>query len=383
MCPTAGRAGVKLACVVGARPNFMKAAPLIREMRAYPDIVPILIHTGQHYDLSMAGRFFQDLELPTPDVSLNVGSGSHAQQTADVMKRLEPAFAEQRPDMVVVVGDVNSTMAAALTAVKMHIPVAHVESGLRSFDRTMPEEINRIVTDAIADYLFATEDSGRDNLLREGVDAGRIYLVGNVMIDSLEQYRPLWQASPVHERLSVAPGTYGVVTLHRPSNVDDGPVLERLITALRDVSAAIPLIFPVHPRTRLRLESMNGATISACGTNADRTRSALRLIEPLGYFDFLALVARARIVLTDSGGLQEETTALGVPCLTLREQTERPITVTCGTNHVVGTTPEKIVAQARRVLDGGGRAASRPYLWDGKASQRIVRVLHGVLAASR
>ena len=366
---------MRIACVVGARPNFMKAAPLIHEMRAYPEISPILIHTGQHYDVAMAGQFFHDLGLPTPDVSLEVGSGSHAHQTAEVMKRLEPVLEALQPVMVVVVGDVNSTMAAALTAVKMHIAVAHVEAGLRSFDRTMPEEVNRLVTDAISDYLFATEESGRENLLREGIDAKKIHLVGNVMIDSLEQCRPLWQRSAVHERLGVGPGEYGVVTLHRPSNVDDSETLDGLMAALVEVGTRVPLVFPVHPRTRMRLESMND-NVAELRAGADGVASkGIRLTEPLGYLDFLALVARARIVLTDSGGLQEETTALGIPCLTLREQTERPITVTCGTNRVVGTAPQRIVKEACQVLEGPRRTGSRPLLWDGKASQRIVAIL--------
>jgi UDP-N-acetylglucosamine 2-epimerase (non-hydrolysing) len=365
---------VRIANVVGARPNFMKMAPLLREMRKHSAIQATLIHTGQHYDETMAGRFFQDLNLPSPDVSLDVGSGSHGYQTGEVMKRLEPILSELRPHVVVVVGDVNSTLAAALTAVKLEIPVAHVEAGLRSFDRSMPEEINRLLTDAIADYLFVTEESGRENLLREGVDAGRIRMVGNVMIDSLEQSRAVWERSDILARLGLARGAYGVVTLHRPANVDDPARLRGLVKALEEVGRRLPLVFPVHPRTRQRLETMDaGITSPAAGS--------IRYVTPLGYLDFIGLLAGSRLALTDSGGLQEETTALGVPCLTLREQTERPITVTHGTNRIVGTSPERIVSEAFRALDEPVRSVSRPPLWDGRAAQRIVAMLLDVYAA--
>jgi UDP-N-acetylglucosamine 2-epimerase (non-hydrolysing) len=270
--------------------------------------------------------------------------------------------------VVVVVGDINSTLAAAVTAVKLGIPVAHVEAGLRSFDRSMPEEINRLLTDAVADYLFVTEVSGRENLRREGVDAGKIHLVGNVMIDSLEQCRPLWERSDVTARLELVPGAYGVVTLHRPSNVDDPGTLRGLVKALAEVGRRLPLVFPVHPRTRKRLEAMEVETEPLGATGA-------RYVPPLGYLDFIALVARSRLVLTDSGGLQEETTALGVPCLTLREQTERPITVTHGTNCIVGISPDRIVTEAGRVLSAPRPAVSRPPLWDGRAAERIVAIL--------
>ena len=357
---------MKIANIVGARPNFMKMAPLIREMGRHPEIRSTLIHTGQHYDDAMAGRFFQDLGLPVPDVALEVGSGSHGYQTGEVMKRLEPILNELRPDVVVVVGDVNSTLAGALTAVKLGIPVAHVEAGLRSFDRSMPEEVNRILTDAIADYLFVTEESGRENLQREGVDVARILMVGNVMIDSLEQSRHMWERSDIATRLGLERGRYGVVTLHRPSNVDEPVRLQGLIKALEDIGQTVPLVFPVHPRTRQRFESLQMQS-SAVGP--------IRYIDPLGYLDFISLVAGSRLALTDSGGLQEETTALGVPCLTLREQTERPITVTHGTNRIVGTTPDRIVSEAFRVLAEPIRSTPRPPLWDGKAAQRIVASL--------
>jgi UDP-N-acetylglucosamine 2-epimerase (non-hydrolysing) len=368
---------MKILNVAGARPNFMKLAPLIRRMQRHPDISSVLVHTGQHYDANMAGQFFRDLELPTPYASLNVGPGSHASQTAEVMKRLEPLLEETRPDLVLVVGDVNSTLAAALTAAKLHIPVAHVEAGLRSRDRTMPEEINRLLTDAIATYLFVTEESGRENLLREGVDAGRIHFVGNVMIDALEDFRPLWEGSGIHRKLGLRRGQYGVVTLHRPSNVDDTRRLRDLIDALRRVACEVPIVFPVHPRTRNRLTELNGSA-PAFGLEAESaTESATGLVcvEPLGYPDFMALVAGARLVLTDSGGLQEETTALGVPCLTLRDNTERPVTVTDGTNRVIGTCPARIVEEAFDVLQNPRAAPSRPPLWDGKAAERIVTIL--------
>ena len=367
--------------IVGARPNFMKMAPLMREMRRYSTITATLVHTGQHYDDSMAGQFFRDLELPPPDISLEIGSGSHAYQTAEVMKRLEPVLNEIRPHIVVVVGDVNSTLAATVTAVKLGIPVAHVEAGLRSFDRSMPEEINRLLTDAISEYLFVTEDSGRVNLLREGVDDRKIHMVGNVMIDSLEQCRPLWERSDTAARLGLLRGQYGVVTLHRPSNVDDPTTLRGLVKALAEIGRHLPLVFPVHPRTRTRLEAMETETDSLANAGAN-------FVAPLGYLDFVGLVAGAKLVLTDSGGLQEETTALGVPCLTLREQTERPITVTRGTNRIVGTSPERITAEALRLLVEPQRVIARPPLWDGHAAERIVTILRdawssGITATAR
>jgi UDP-N-acetylglucosamine 2-epimerase (non-hydrolysing) len=359
---------VRIASIVGARPNFIKIAPLMRAMRRHPDLRPTLIHTGQHYDDAMAGRFFAELDIAAPDVALQVGSGSHAFQTAEVMKRLEPVLQELRPHVAVVVGDVNSTVAAALTAAKLQIPVAHVEAGLRSFDRSMPEEINRLVTDALADYLFVTEESGRRNLLREGVEPGKIHMVGNVMIDSLEEWRHLWSEPERLGRMGLRPGGYGVVTLHRPANVDDATTLRGLLKALGEIARRVPLVFPVHPRTRARLEAVEGESESL-------EARGLHCVEPLGYLDFLALVAAARLVLTDSGGLQEETTALGVPCLTVRDNTERPVTVTEGTNRIVGTSPDRIVREAWSVLDATAPRGGRPALWDGHAAERIVAVL--------
>jgi UDP-N-acetylglucosamine 2-epimerase (non-hydrolysing) len=373
---------MKIVSVVGARPNFVKIAPLLDEMRKHADMCSLLINTGQHYDANMADQFFQELHIPRPDVSLEVGSGSHACQTAEVMRRLEPILERSHPDAVVVVGDVNSTLAAALTAVKLRIPVAHVEAGLRSFDRRMPEEVNRVVTDAISDYLFVTEDSGRQNLLHEGIPADKIFLVGNTMIDSLEKYRSLWERSRIRDQLGLLVGSYGVVTLHRPSNVDDPNDLARMLGVLAEVARRIPMVFPCHPRTRKRIEQLNG---SASGleprANHDGTLG-IRCVEPLGYLDFMALVASARFVLTDSGGLQEETAVLGVPCLTLRENTERPVTVTHGTNRVVGTSPRRIVEAAIDVLRAPRPAPLRPPLWDGQASERIVAILRERLPRS-
>lgn len=372
------RTTMKIANIAGARPNFMKIAPLLKEMRKYTEISPLLIHTGQHYDVKMAGQFFRDLQIPEPDVSLEVGSGSHAYQTAEVMKRLEPVLEKMRPDLVLVVGDVNSTMAAALVAAKLHLPVAHVEAGLRSFDRTMPEEINRLVTDVISDYLFVSEESGQQNLLREGVDQSKIFFVGNVMIDSLEACRPLWQHSDIYSRLGFRKGDYGVVTLHRPANVDDPETLRGLVKALVEISARLPLIFPVHPRTLTRIKEFNLEEYFTYLTQDSGLKTqdlGLCCLDPLGYQDFMSLMAHARLVLTDSGGLQEETTVLGVPCLTLRENTERPITITHGTNRLVGVAPAKIVEEARAVLANPKSNPTPPPLWDGRASERIVAIL--------
>jgi UDP-N-acetylglucosamine 2-epimerase (non-hydrolysing) len=366
---------MKIANIVGARPNFIKMAPLLREMRQHAAISPLLVHTGQHYDARMAGQFFQDLHLPAPDISLDVGSGSHAYQTAEVMRRLEPVLEEERPDLVLVVGDVNSTLAAALTAAKLGIPVAHVEAGLRSFDRTMPEEINRLVTDAVSDYLFVTEESARQNLLREGVEERKIFFVGNVMIDALEESRQLWADSTIHHRLGLTQGEYGVVTLHRPSNVDNVVTLRRLTGALAEIADKLPVIFPVHPRTRQYLGALDWKPL-ICRTDGPSTLSSgIVCLEPMGYLDFMALVSSARIVLTDSGGLQEETTILGIPCLTLRENTERPVTVTHGTNQVVGMSPDRILEAALQVLENPRPPHPAPPLWDGKTSSRVVSVL--------
>jgi UDP-N-acetylglucosamine 2-epimerase (non-hydrolysing) len=367
---------MKILSVVGARPNFMKIAPLIREIRKHADMRSCLVHTGQHYDVKMAGAFFEDLRIPLPDVCLEVGSGSHAFQTAEVMKRLEPILERERPDMVVVVGDVNSTMAAALTSVKLHIPVAHVEAGLRSFDRAMPEEINRLVTDAVSELLFVTEESGLRNLEAEGVGKEKIYFVGNVMIDSLEASRKLWMSSAVLDRLQLKKSHYGVVTLHRPSNVDNAVILTGLIRALSEVAQAFPIIFPIHPRTKKVLESIEECKAMVAFDRAAAREGGIYCMDPIGYLDFMCLVSSAKLVLTDSGGIQEETTVLGIPCLTLRDNTERPVTVTHGTNRVIGSSPERVISEARKAVESAHRASAvAPPLWDGHASERIVAII--------
>jgi len=359
---------MKIANIVGARPNLVKIAPLLREMHKHPEIRPLLVHTGQHYDETLSDVFFRQMGIPEPDVNLGVGSGSHALQTAEILRRVEPFLLDQRPDLVLVVGDVNSTVAAALAAVKLGIPVAHVEAGLRSFDRTMPEEINRLLTDALAGYLFATEQDAVDNLVREGRPRERIYLVGNVMIDALMHFLPVAQESRIGHELGLTEGNgfcaFGLVTLHRPSNVDSAETLRKLLRAIEAVADLLPIVFPVHPRTRERLADLQ------IGTHPQ-----LRMTPPIGYLDFLCLLSRARVVLTDSGGIQEETTALGVPCLTLRENTERPVTVTEGTNQIVGKNPAKIIDAVRETLADRTRKERIPRLWDGHAAERIVEVL--------
>lgn len=367
---------MRLVCVVGARPNFVKIGPLLREMRRHPKIAPTLVHTGQHYDAAMSERFFTDLEIEPPHFNLGVGSASHAVQTAEVMQKLEPILDALRPDLVLVVGDVNSTLAAALTAVKLQIPVAHVEAGLRSFDRSMPEEINRLLTDAIAEILFVTEESGRQNLLSEGVAPAKIHFVGNVMIDALEMVRARWQRAPILDRLGLAAaGPYGVVTVHRPSNVDDPITLMGFIDALEELSRHLPVVFPVHPRVKALLLRRGYLFRTPPDSGEPVRRHRVTYLDPLGYLDFIALISRARLVLTDSGGVQEETTILGVPCLTLRKTTERPVTVTHGTNRVIGTAPEKILAEALRTLDHPAPPPAPPPLWDGRTAERIVGVL--------
>ncbi|GAC1703219.1 MAG: hypothetical protein NVS9B4_10690 [Candidatus Acidiferrum sp.] len=340
----------------------------MREMQRHADIDPVLVHTGQHYDEKLSDIFFRQMGIPEPHVNLEVGSGSHAAQTAEVLKRIEPVLLHRKPDVVLVVGDVNSTVAVSLAAVKLGIRVAHVEAGLRSFDRSMPEEINRIVTDALADYLFTTEEDAKEHLLREGRPAEAIHFVGNVMIDSLRHFLSVAQESPIGAELDLKKGAdwrpFAVLTLHRPSNVDSTEKLTQLLGAIDAIAAEIPVIFPVHPRTQQRLTE-----------SGIMHHSQLRVIPPVGYLDFLCLLSKATLVLTDSGGIQEETTALGVPCLTLRENTERPVTISQGTNELVGTDPAKIVAVARKVLAGKGKAGRIPPLWDGHAAERIVAIL--------
>jgi UDP-N-acetylglucosamine 2-epimerase (non-hydrolysing) len=348
--------------IAGARPNFVKVGPLLRALRT-EEVEAVLVHTGQHYDRAMSDALFEDLNIPDPDVNLGVGSGTHAAQTARIMTSFDEWLAGNRADQVVTVGDVNSTLACALVAAKRGIPVAHVEAGLRSFDRSMPEEINRLAVDAVASWLFTPSADANENLLAEGADPSRIHMVGNIMVDSLLSSLEKARSSTVRQVLGID-GSFGLVTLHRPALVDEPQVLRGVVSALHDIGSDLPLVFPVHPRTRARIEA-NGFAV-------DGTR--MRLIEPVGYLDFISLEAEASLVLTDSGGVQEETTVLGVPCLTLRENTERPITVTHGTNRVVGLDPDAIREGAAIAL-GGQAVAARPPLWDGRTSERIASIL--------
>jgi len=350
---------MKLFHVVGARPNFMKVAPVLRAINDRSTTTQLLVHTGQHYDVSMSDVFFEQLGIPAPDINLAVGSGSHAKQTAEIMVRFESVVLEHRPDLVLVYGDVNSTVAAALVCAKLGVRVAHVEAGLRSFDRAMPEEINRLVTDQLADLLFTPSEDGDQNLCKEGIASGKIFRVGNVMIDSLVRLLP---AARKVTREGV-PERFALVTLHRPSNVDDGATLKGILESLLEVSCDLAVLFPAHPRTRQR--------ISEFGLNPGR----LHLLDPLPYIDFLALQTRATVVITDSGGIQEETTYLGVPCFTMRENTERPITVSVGTNVLIGRDREKLRTELSKVLSGNAKKGSVPPLWDGRAGERIADIL--------
>jgi UDP-N-acetylglucosamine 2-epimerase (non-hydrolysing) len=360
---------ISILCVAGARPNFMKLGPLVAALDRDPDFAPVIVHTGQHYDDQMSGQFFRDLAIPAPKFNLQVGSGSHAQQTAEIMKRFEPVVIEEQPDAVLVVGDVNSTMACALVAKKLQITVIHVEAGLRSFDRAMPEEINRLVTDAISDLLLVTEESGRRNLIAEGVSTDRIFLVGNLMIDSLRANMQNARQSDILMRLGATEKSYGLVTLHRPSNVDDAGHFAQLMEALSTIAAELPLFLPIHPRTRARLEEQKIPL-----------HPGIRLTDPLGYFDFLWLMSNSSVVLTDSGGIQEETTALGVPCLTLRDNTERPVTIDEGTNVLAGTRKSSIL-HAWNEMKQSPKAGRIPMYWDGSAAERCVQVLRAHFSA--
>ena len=362
---------LKVIIVAGARPNFVKVAPLVEAMkRREHEFAPLVVHTGQHYDTMMSDAFLRDLDLPQPDVCLEVGSASQAAQTAAIMQKFEPVLLREKPDWVVVVGDVNSTLACALVAVKLGIKVAHVEAGLRSRDRTMPEEINRLLTDQIADLLFTPSPDADENLCAEGIPEARIRFVGNIMIDSLRKYLERAKLSQIREQLGVANTDYAVLTLHRPSNVDERKTFSGILEALSHIAKRLPIIFPIHPRTR--------KTIAELGLSerVEKTEG-LRVIEPLGYLDFLGLYGGARLVLTDSGGLQEETTVLGIPCLTLRENTERPITVEMGTNVIVGTESKKITHAAFAALDQSPDQTHSmvPPLWDGHTAERIVSEL--------
>ncbi len=360
---------MKICHVVGARPNFMKAAPVLRALYPYSAIKQFVVHTGQHYDFNMSDVFFQQLEMAPPDVNLQVGSGSHAQQTAQIMSRFEPVVRERKPDLVLVYGDVNSTVATALVCAKLGIALGHVEAGLRSFDRSMPEEINRLLTDQLADLLFTPSEDGNANLAREGVRKERVHLTGNVMIDTLVRMLPAARRAIAAD----LPEQFALVTLHRPSNVDDPEWLGELLEALAAIGQQIPVLFPVHPRTRQQLVTRGRSFASSRG---------IRLMDPLPYLEFLGLQTRATVVVTDSGGIQEETTFLGVPCLTVRENTERPITVTAGTNLLVGRDPQKLCAEVERVLSGSAKKGGVPPLWDGHAAERIAAVIRGKAAAA-
>jgi UDP-N-acetylglucosamine 2-epimerase (non-hydrolysing) len=372
-----------IVCVVGARPNFMKMAPILRAFAAHaPSMPALLVHTGQHYDRDMSDRLFEDLRLPQPDINLEVGSGTHAVQTAEVMRRFEPVLDEHQPRAVLVVGDVNSTLACTLVAVKKGVPVVHVEAGLRSYDRAMPEEINRVLTDQVADRLYITERSAEANLVREGIAAERVCFVGNVMIDSLVDNKAQARAAEDTLRLHgldpsmlAHPRGYGVVTLHRPSNVDDATSLRAIVQVLAEVATQLPLVFVLHPRTKSKLEAFGLAGL------LDPRQVAV--LPPQGYLEMLGLMASAALVLTDSGGLQEETTALGVPCLTMRENTERPITIEQGTNTMVGSDRGAILRGVADILAGRGKRGRVPELWDGRAAQRIADDLSRWLSARR
>ena len=354
--------------VCGARPNFMKVSPVIKAMRQSGKLKHYLVHTGQHYDEKMSGSFFQDLGIPQPDVDLGVGSGTHSEQTARIMVEFEKVCEKEKPDLVVVVGDVNSTMACAIVAKKMWIPVAHIEAGLRSGDMRMPEEINRLVTDSITDLFFTTDPDANVNLKREGVSKEKIHFCGNVMIDTLMENLERAKSSPILEKLGMSPKQYAYLTLHRPSNVDDEAILKGLLEVFGYIQEKTPLVFPVHPRTLARIGSFG------LRSRLDAMKN-LTLVEPLGYLDMLQLNRHAFFALTDSGGLQEETTVLGVPCVTLRENTERPVTIEVGTSELVGNDPMKIRNAVDRILAGTWKKGGLPEGWDGRASQRIVAVM--------
>jgi len=354
--------------VAGARPNFMKIAPIYDELKKHQGLNPIIVHTGQHYDDNMSKIFFDHLNIPKPDVNLEVGSDTHARQTAEIMIRFEKVLLEEEPDLVIVVGDVNSTIACSLVAVKMHIKVAHVEAGLRSHNWMMPEEINRVLTDKLSDFLFTTSNNANENLLHEGIEEDRTHFVGNVMIDTLLKNKELAQESNIIEKLNLQKEEYAVLTLHRPSNVDSKRNLNKILILMKEIHKHIKIIYPAHPRAAKQIENFSL-------TDRVSEMNHFHIIEPLGYLDFLCLMFNSKFVLTDSGGIQEETTILGVPCLTLRNETERPITVTEGTNLVVGTDREKILTAIDSILKGNWKKGKIPELWDGNAAVRIVRII--------
>lgn len=366
------KVSMKIINVVGARPNFMKIAPIIEAMNAHPDeIQHLLVHTGQHYDSHMSQAFFDDLGISAPDVNMGVGSGSHAEQTAQIMVSFEKICLKEKPDLVVVVGDVNSTMACTITAKKLGIEVAHVEAGLRSRDMSMPEEINRLCTDVLCDYLFTTDHFAIENLMREGVKKGRIFFVGNVMIDTLLRFREKAEQLNIPQKLGLHQRQYATITLHRPSNVDDPDTLSNIFEAFSQISQDVPLVFPLHPRTKKNAETFGLSHYFS--DTFEKGRICVK--EPMGYLEFLSLNMHAKMVLTDSGGLQEETTILGVPCITIRPNTERPITCEIGTNQMVGNDPQKIIEAAEKIMNGNYVKGGIPEKWDGKAAQRIVQHL--------
>lgn len=363
---------MKILNVVGARPNFMKMAPIIEAMNRHPESIEhILVHTGQHYDEKMSKAFFDDLGMPKPDIDLNVGSGSHAEQTARIIVAFEKVCLAQKPDLVIVVGDVNSTMACTITAKKLGIRVAHVEAGLRSRDMSMPEEINRLCTDVLCDYLFTTDRFANENLKAEGVPTEKIFFVGNVMIDTLLKHKVLAEGLPLIGKWGLEPRKFAVLTLHRPSNVDNPETLKGILEALAEIAQEIPIIFPIHPRTRKRVEQFGLSHFFTIGQEV----KGFWPTDPIGYLEFLHINLNAKMVLTDSGGLQEETTVLGVPCITMRHNTERPITCTEGTNMLIGSDPQRIREAAKAVLSGEVKGSRVPEKWDGRAAERIVEVL--------
>lgn len=359
----------KILSIAGARPNFVKIAPVLKQLRRYKNIHSFLVHTGQHYDKEMSKVFFEDLHLPKPDICLNVGSHNQAKQTAKIMIGLESVLVREKPDLIIVVGDVNSTLAGALVASKLSIPIAHIEAGLRSFDRSMPEEINRLITDSLSQFLFTPSRDANENLYREGISKNKIYFVGNVMIDSLMEFKDIiCNNKGLLNKLRLSKKDFAILTLHRPSNVDNARDIKKIIRGLSMIQRRIKIVFPVHPRTRFFLKKFGFSKLLSNLEN-------LHLVEPLGYLDFLTLINNSLFVITDSGGIQEETTVLGVPCLTVRENTERPVTIARGTNTIVGTNPDTLIKESFNILSGISKKGRVPELWDGKASERIVKIL--------
>lgn len=359
---------IKIISVVGARPNFIKIASLIEEIKKRKEIEHILINTDQHYNYELSGVFFSELKIPEPDYNLNIGSGTHAWQMSKIIERLEPLLKKENPDLMIVVGDVNSTLAGALTAAKLKISIAHIEAGLRSFDKNMPEEINRLLTDHLADHLFVSEPSGVKNLLNEGISRKKIFLVGNIMIDTLLRHKNKILKVPILKKMGVKEKNYAVLTLHRPENVDDKKTLGKLLKVINELQKRVEIIWPIHPRTKKRLREFNFSK------RLGRVKN-LKIKPPLGYFEMLSLINNSKLVLTDSGGIQEETTVLKVPCLTLRERTERPITVEEGTNIVVGSNPTRILKEVKRILKRTVKKDKTPEYWDGKTARRIIRII--------